>query len=207
MLYIFWGQWSRDLDDNKRPKSHSETCIENSQSRSWLLDRINLEPKIADILTKRRFSRDEWNHLLCLFNIMSFSTYSGRPFVKFFLSNQTARRDWCHVETGDRTQPRVMGPPVERMSRHKNQDLQSIRWMTRTGRELIQPQETGGSSSSNVEVEGSQVYRQEMGNLAARRKNSHKCYVLSGFWQKQCNGECSWHRRWKQFIRLGPDLL
>ena len=46
----------------------------------WLFDRINLDPKIqieyidtknqlADMLTKGNFTRDEWNHLLCLFNI------------------------------------------------------------------------------------------------------------------------------------------
>ena len=46
----------------------------------WLSDRINLDPKIqikyidtknqlADILTKGNFTRDERNHLLCLFNI------------------------------------------------------------------------------------------------------------------------------------------
>ena len=46
----------------------------------WLFDRINLDPKIqikyidtknqlADILTKGNFTRDEWNFLLCLFNI------------------------------------------------------------------------------------------------------------------------------------------
>ena len=46
----------------------------------WLFDRINLDSKIhikyidtknhlADILTKGNFTRDEWNHLLCLFNI------------------------------------------------------------------------------------------------------------------------------------------
>ena len=51
----------------------------------WLLDRINLDPKIqikytgtknqlADILTKGKFTRDEWNHLLCLFNISHFSS-------------------------------------------------------------------------------------------------------------------------------------
>ena len=50
----------------------------------WLFDRINLDSKIqikyidtknqlADILTKRSFTRDEWNHLLCLFNISHFS--------------------------------------------------------------------------------------------------------------------------------------
>ena len=46
----------------------------------WLFDRINLDPKIqityidtknqlADILCKGNFTRDEWNHLLCLFII------------------------------------------------------------------------------------------------------------------------------------------
>ena len=52
----------------------------------WLLDRINLDPKIqikyidtknqlADMLTKGNFTRDEWNHLLCLFNISHFSSF------------------------------------------------------------------------------------------------------------------------------------
>ena len=50
----------------------------------WLFDRINLDSKIqikyidtknqlADILTKGSFTRDEWNHLLCLFNSRHFS--------------------------------------------------------------------------------------------------------------------------------------
>ena len=48
------------------------------------LERINLDPKIqiknvdtenqlADVLAKGNFTRDEWNHLLCLFNICNFS--------------------------------------------------------------------------------------------------------------------------------------
>ena len=51
----------------------------------WLFDRINLDSKIqikyidtnnqlADILTKGNFTRDEWNHLLNLFNIIHFSS-------------------------------------------------------------------------------------------------------------------------------------
>ena len=51
----------------------------------WLFDRINLDPTIqikyidtknqlADILTKGNFTRDEWNHLLSLFNISHFSS-------------------------------------------------------------------------------------------------------------------------------------
>ena len=53
----------------------------------WLLDRINLDSKIqikyidtknqlADILTKGNFTRDEWNHLLTLFNIIHCSSTS-----------------------------------------------------------------------------------------------------------------------------------
>ena len=35
-----------------------------------------LTPKtqLADVLTKGNFTRDEWNHLLCLFNISHFSS-------------------------------------------------------------------------------------------------------------------------------------
>ena len=51
----------------------------------WLFDRINLDPKIqikyidtknqlADIVTKGNFTRDERNHLLCLFNISHVSS-------------------------------------------------------------------------------------------------------------------------------------
>ena len=51
----------------------------------WLFDRIDLHTKIqikyidtknqlADILTKGNFTRDEWNHLLNLFNISHFSS-------------------------------------------------------------------------------------------------------------------------------------
>ena len=60
----------------------------------WFFDRINLDPKIqikyidtknqlADILTKGNFTRDEWNHLLCLFNISHFcSTVSSEVMSK-----------------------------------------------------------------------------------------------------------------------------
>ena len=50
-------------------------------------DRINLDTKLqikyidtknqlADKLTKGNFTRDEWNHLLCVFNISQFSSTS-----------------------------------------------------------------------------------------------------------------------------------
>ena len=51
----------------------------------WLFDLINLDPKnqikyidtksqLTHILTKGNFTRDEWNHLLCSFNISHFSS-------------------------------------------------------------------------------------------------------------------------------------
>ena len=70
-------------------KGRSPTMRHVSRTRrvalDWLFDRINLDPKIqikysdtkyqlADTLTKGNFTRDEWNHLLCLFNISHFSS-------------------------------------------------------------------------------------------------------------------------------------
>ena len=60
----------------------------------WSFDRINFEPKfqiknvdtknqLADMLTKESFTRDEWNNLLRLFNIMSFSMFSCSHFSNF----------------------------------------------------------------------------------------------------------------------------
>ena len=37
---------------------------------------IDTKNQLADILTKGNFTRDEWNHLLCLFNIQPFQFYS-----------------------------------------------------------------------------------------------------------------------------------
>ena len=60
----------------------------------WLFDRIYLDTKIqikyidtknqlADILTKEKFTRDEWNHLLCLFDISHFiSTVCSEVMLK-----------------------------------------------------------------------------------------------------------------------------
>ena len=66
----------------------------------WLFDRNNLEPMIqinmltpekqlADILTKGSFSRDEWNHPHCLFNIMNFSMYSCSHFRERYVKKRS----------------------------------------------------------------------------------------------------------------------
>ena len=81
LLYVF--------EDNEAVikmiiKGRSPTMIHISRTHrvalDWLFDRINLDSKIqikyidtknqlADILAKGNFTRDEWNHLLRLFNI------------------------------------------------------------------------------------------------------------------------------------------
>ena len=69
-------------------KGRSQTLRHVSRSHrvalDWLFDRINLDSKIhiknidtknqlADILTKRKFTRDEWNHLLFFFSTSAIS--------------------------------------------------------------------------------------------------------------------------------------
>ena len=86
LLYVF--------EDNEAVikmsiKGRSPTMRHVSRSHrvalDWLFDRINLDPKIqikyidtknqlADMPTKGNFTRDEWNHLLCLFDISHFSS-------------------------------------------------------------------------------------------------------------------------------------
>ena len=86
LLYVF--------EDNKAVikmsiKGRSPTMRHVSRTHRvalhGLFDRINLDPKIqikyidtkkqlADMLTKGNFTRDEWNHLLCLFNFSHFSS-------------------------------------------------------------------------------------------------------------------------------------
>ena len=38
---------------------------------------IDIKNQLADMLTKGNFTRDEWNHLLCLFNITHFSSINS----------------------------------------------------------------------------------------------------------------------------------
>ena len=69
----------------------------------WLFDRINLDPKIqikyidtknqlADVLTKGNFTRDEWNHLLCLFNISHCSSTVCSETMGEMISTRFRRR-------------------------------------------------------------------------------------------------------------------
>ena len=78
----------------------------------WLFDRINLGPKIkikyidtknqlADIVTKGNFTRDEWNHMLCLFIISHFSSaVCSEAMSKKHKKNQV-KKSHSKVKTND----------------------------------------------------------------------------------------------------------
>ena len=134
----------------------------------WLFDRINLDPKIqikyidtmnqlADILTKGNFTRDEWNHLLCLFKI---SHYSSINSVKA-MSRRTQEDEGeervsakskpmmnlvsrCRVRDRNVLASTASGSPMKTKSESQNVPLSSLNeHQTRTGRLVL------GASSSN----------------------------------------------------------
>ena len=81
----------------------------------WLFDRINLDPKIQiksntlspkptrrHTLTKGNFTRDEWNHLLCLFNISHFSsTDCSEVMSERTQKNQVKKESHSKIEVDD----------------------------------------------------------------------------------------------------------
>ena len=78
----------------------------------WLFDRINLDPKIqtkyvdtkhqlADILTKRNFTRDEWHNLLYLINISHFSSLCCAQNVSLTSCTKTMAKRMQEQKEGD----------------------------------------------------------------------------------------------------------
>ena len=85
----------------------------------WLFYRINLEPKIqiehvdtknpfADFLTIGSFSIDEWDHILRLFSIMSFSVYSCSHFIDFLSDDQVRKQSAIQKEVKRRQQMKAL---------------------------------------------------------------------------------------------------
>ena len=86
LLYVFEGNEAViKMITNGRSPTMRHVSRTDRVAIDWFFDRINLDPriqikyidtknKLADILTKGNFTRDEWNHLLCLFNISHFSS-------------------------------------------------------------------------------------------------------------------------------------
>ena len=114
MLYIF--------EDNeaviKMIKNRSPTLRHVSRTHrvalDWLFGRINADLKIqmryvdsnnqlADILTKGHFTRDEWNHLLCLFHTILFSSQScSEAMAKRPQEGDYEEKGRCQNKTGEK---------------------------------------------------------------------------------------------------------
>ena len=85
LLYVFeYNEAVIKMIIRRRSPTMRHVSRTHRVALDWLFDRSNLDSKIqikyidtknqlADILTKGNFSRDEWNHLLRLFNISHFS--------------------------------------------------------------------------------------------------------------------------------------
>ena len=86
LLYVFEDNEAviKMIIKGRSPAMRHVSCT-HRVALDWRFDRINLDPKIqikyidtknqlADILTQGNFTRDEWNRLLCLFNISHFSS-------------------------------------------------------------------------------------------------------------------------------------
>ena len=79
-------QWlKKGRSSTMRHVSRTHVSRTHRVALDWLFDRISLDTEnkikyidtknqLADMLTKGNFTRDEWNHLLCLFNISHFSS-------------------------------------------------------------------------------------------------------------------------------------
>ena len=166
----------------------------------WLFDRVNLEPQIqikcvdtknqlAEMLTKGSFSRDEWDHFLCVFDIewdhflcvfdiMNFSMYSWSHFIDF-LSKRVDKRmfrkqpgNWCRrIKTKQNVmRENILTPHDQGILLHHSQNWE--RWNTRE-----------------------QIFQtEEVRNVRTAWKQWSPMY-----WY----GECSWLRRWKPPFILG----
>ena len=101
---------------------------------------VNTKNQIADILTKGSFSRDEWNHLLCLFNIMN-SMYSCSHFSDF-LSNDQVGHQSAMSKRGQKTASNEGSPTTKakpclllREREQRSEDISSQRLGSRVNPE------------------------------------------------------------------------
>ena len=153
------GQQSSDQNDHRGQKSKNETCNQNPQSCAWLviwqnqfgpkiqIKCVDTRNQLEDMLTKGSFTRDEWDHLLRLLNIMNSSMFSCSHFLsnrkKIVMSKRaqesTSKRRfgsgenrdqwiWCHGTSW-----------AQRKPLRKIRVLRTARWMTNCIRVMFHP--------------------------------------------------------------------
>ena len=148
----------------------------------WLFDRINLDPKIqikyidtknqlADVLTKGNFTRDEWNHLLCSFNISHFSSTNkykamskrtqedaGEDRVTAKSKRMTTLVSRCHARYPTALSSIASENPVDTKSECQNVPLSSLNvQQTGSGRPVLLASSSNSSEWNNDDKWSSQV--------------------------------------------------
>ena len=82
LLYIFDEAVIKMIIKGRRPTMR-HVFRTHRVALNWLFDPmiqikyIDTKNQLVDILTKRNFTRDEWNHLLCFFNMSHFSSINS----------------------------------------------------------------------------------------------------------------------------------
>ena len=169
----------------------------------WLFDRINLDPKIqityidpknqlADLLTEGNFTRDEWNHLLCLFNISHFS-----PINSFEAMSKRTQEDAGEERVTAKSKPmmnlvsrhRVRDPNVlasiasesPGKTRYESQNVPLSSWnvqQTSTGRPVLDASSSNFSEWNIDDKWCSQVWKSgEMSNTSTGRPVNDKFVI------------------------------
>ena len=199
----------------------------------WFFYRINLEPKIqikyidtknqlADILTKGNFTRDEWNHLLCLFNISHFSsadcseamsertqedaseervTATSKPMMNL-VSRYSVKDPTVLASTASEN-------PVNTKSESQNVHLSSLNVpQTGTARPVMLASSSNSSEWNNDDKWSSQVRKSgEMSRTSTVRPVSNKLVVVGDDMDSDTATESNLSLRSRSFLNRVNDRL
>ena len=108
LLYVFEDNEAIKMIIKERSPTMRHVSRTLRVALDWLFDRNSLDPKnqikyidtknqLADMPTKGNFTRDEWNHLLCLFNISHFSSAECSEVMSSSEEGVTAKSRRKHV--------------------------------------------------------------------------------------------------------------
>ena len=204
----------------------------------WLFDRINLEPKfqiknvdtkdqLADMLTKESVSRDEWNHLLRWFNIMSFSMFSCSHYSDFLfdpIGKQSAMSNRGQEATSGEGSPMAIPKPMVPTKARPLNLVSRSPWSERNSSQnfgyLVNPEnaECGNSlqtaSKSEIIVSKHEIHEPSTHDLdlSVLTKDFGRYSKLLNFLNKSSKNKCVnmgifMSSSMKAAIHLGPNCL
>ena len=207
------------IKDRSRTRRHVSRT--HRAALDLLFDRINLDSKmqikcvdtknqLADMLTKGRFTKDEWNHLLRLLNIMNFSTFYCSHFSHFLPDpprkqktvSKRGQEEACEFKQGQGETHELgvsarnssvqnwVTPTTWRMRRIAISSLTTLGITTETGR-IIQSKTCGTRIGANGQLRCRLLCRNAKAHDFARTSHD-SCQVN----QNQC--------MWSQLVYVEP---